>query len=157
MKQNRKTKNIIVKCGVDFLLPITLMLGIYIILHGHLTPGGGFQGGVVVAAGVVLVFLGYGDGGLKKTFKADAMKTTENVGSLMYTFFALLGIFMGANFCRNAIFKVGNPGDLYSSGTIFWMNFSVGLKVMMGIGFMLIIMLRTFNEKDDERGETNDH
>lgn len=149
MKPNKKAKNIVVKCGVDFLLPITLVLGFYVILHGHLTPGGGFQGGVVVSAAVALIFLGYGNEGLKKTFVPEALKQTENVGSLMYTFFALLGILMGYNFCRNAIFNVGNPGDLYSSGTIFWMNFSVGLKVMMGVGFMLITMMAALNTRKE--------
>lgn len=155
MSQNREVKNIVVKCGNDFLFPITLVLGFYIILHGHLTPGGGFQGGVVVAAGVAMVFLAYGNIGLKKVFPfPNALKNTENIGSLMYTAFALLGIFMGANFCRNAIFNIGNPGDLYSSGTIFWMNFSVGLKVMMGVGFMLIIMMAALNtEKQSNRGD----
>jgi multisubunit Na+/H+ antiporter MnhB subunit len=148
-KKDKKAKNIIIKCGCDFLLPITLVLGMYIILHGHLSPGGGFQGGVVVSAAVVLVFLAYGNDGIKKTFAPDKMKVTENIGSLMYTFFGLLGILMGANFCRNAIFNVGNPGDLYSSGTIFWMNFSVGLKVMMGIGFMLIVMLKVLDTKNE--------
>jgi multicomponent Na+:H+ antiporter subunit B len=150
MKQNRETKNIIVKCGTDFLLPITLVLGFYIILHGHLTPGGGFQGGVIVAAAIALIFFGYGNEGLKKTFIPEVLKQSENLGSLMYTFFALLGVLMGANFCRNAIFKQGNPGDLYSSGTIFWMNFSVGLKVMMGVSFMLIIMLATLSQNDKD-------
>jgi multicomponent Na+:H+ antiporter subunit B len=156
MKQNKEAKNIILKCGNDFMFPITLVLGFYIILHGHLTPGGGFQGGVIVAAGVALVFLAYGSKGLKKVFPfPNALKLTENVGSLMYTFFALLGIIMGANFCRNAIFNIGNPGDLYSSGTIFWMNFSVGLKVMMGVGFMLIVMLATLNRpaENEKRGD----
>jgi len=147
VKQNKIAKNIIMKCGSDLLLPITLVLGFYIILHGHLTPGGGFQGGVIVAAGIALIFLAYGNEGLRNTFIPEALKTTENIGSLMYTFFGLLGILMGANFCRNTIFKQGNPGDLYSSGTIFWMNFSVGLKVMMGVSFLLITMLATLNSK----------
>lgn len=150
MRPNKQAKNIIVKCGSDFLFPVTLILGFYIILHGHLTPGGGFQGGVIVAAGVALVFLAYGNEGLKKLFPfPNILKQTENVGSLMYTFVALLGIIMSANFCRNAIFNQGNPGDLYSSGTIFWMNFSVGLKVMMGVSFMLIIMLSTLSTKNE--------
>lgn len=153
MRKNRKTKNIIVKCGSDFLFPVTLIMGFYIILHGHLTPGGGFQGGVVVAAAIVLIFLAYGNKGIKKTFPVpEFLKETENVGSLMYSYFAMLGIFMGANFCRNTIFKIGRPGELYSSGTIFWMNFSVGLKVMMGIGFMLIVMLAVLDVKNAEQG-----
>ena len=151
MNQNKVAKNIIIKCGSDFLLPITLVLGFYIILHGHLTPGGGFQGGVIVASAIAIIFFGYGNEGLKKTFIPEALKQTENFGSLMYTFLALLGILMSANFCRNTIFNKGNPGDLYSSGTIFWMNLSVGLKVMMGVSFMLIVMLATLNtEKENE-------
>lgn len=141
MKQNRKVKEVVVKSAADMFLPFSLVLGFYIILHGHLTPGGGFQGGVIVAAGVALIFITYGNKGLKKAFKPDLLKLSENIGSLMYTFFALLGIIMGFNFCRNAIFQQGNPGDLYSSGTIFWMNFSVGLKVMTGVSFLLITML----------------
>lgn len=153
MKQNNETKNVILKCGNDFLFPITIVLGFYIILHGHLSPGGGFQGGVVVAAGVAMIFLAYGNEGLKRTFPfPNALKQTENIGSLMYSFFALLGIMMGANFCRNTIFNIGNPGDLYSSGTIFWMNFSVGLKVMMGVGFMLIIMMTAVNSNRENQG-----
>lgn len=151
MKQNKIARNIIVKCGSDFLLPVSLMLGFYIILHGHLTPGGGFQGGVIVSAAVALIFMGYGNEGLKKVFPIpERLKEIENVGSLMYTSVALLGILMGYTFCRNAIFNQGNPGDLYSSGTIWWMNFSVGLKVMMGIGFMLIIMLATLGPKKSD-------
>lgn len=152
MKQNKVAKNIIVKCGNDFLLPISLMLGFYIIMHGHLTPGGGFQGGVIVSAAIALIYMAYGNEGLRKVFPVpERLKEIENVGSLMYTFFGLLGIFMGYNFCRNAIYTQGNPGDLYSSGTIWWMNFSVGLKVMMGIGFMLIIMLATLGPKKNNQ------
>jgi len=152
MEQNRHTKNIIIKCGNDFLFPITLILGFYVILHSHLTPGGGFQGGVVVAAGVALVFLAYGNEGLKKIFPfPEILKQTENVGSLIYSFFALLGILSATNFCRNTIFNQGTPGDLYSSGTIFWMNFSVGLKVMMGISFMLIIMFKALDTKNENK------
>jgi len=143
VEQNKKAKNIILKCGADFLLPISLVLGFYIILHGHLTPGGGFQGGVIVSAAVVLVFMGYGGQGIKKTFMPEALKQCENIGALMYAFFCLLGIIFGATFCRNVLFNQGNPGDLYSSGTIFWMNFSVGFKVLAGIGFMLITMFST--------------
>jgi multicomponent Na+:H+ antiporter subunit B len=151
MEQNRKAKNIIVKCANDILLPITLVFGLYIILHGHLSPGGGFQGGVIVAAGVALVFLGYGNDGVRKAFRPGALKLSENIGALMYIFFCLLGILYGDTFVRNVLYALGNPGDLWSSGTIFLMNFSVGFKVRAGICLMLIIMIGTmFSQKDDE-------
>lgn len=149
MKQSYNAKNIILKCATDFLLPIIMVLGFYVIIHGHLTPGGGFQGGVIVAAAVALIYLGYGIDGLNKSFKWNALKQTENIGALMYIAFAFLGILGGANFCKNILFNNGNPGDLYSSGTIFWMNFSVGLKVMAGISFMLIIMLSSLKDNNE--------
>jgi multicomponent Na+:H+ antiporter subunit B len=152
MKHNKTAKNIIVKCGNDFLLPVSLMLGFYIIFHGHLTPGGGFQGGVIVSAAIALIYMAYGNEGIRKVFRVpEWLKEIENVGSLMYTFFGLLGVLMGFNFCRNAIYNQGNPGDLYSSGTIWWMNVSVGLKVMMGVSFMLIIMLAALKSQKDEQ------
>lgn len=141
MKKNVKVKNIIVKCAADVFAPIGLVLGLYIILHGHLSPGGGFQGGVLVASAVIMLYLGYGYETAKKTFSIEMLRKNEAIGAIMYSFFALIGIIFGANFCRNVFFNVGNPGDLYSSGTIFWMNFSVGYKVLTGVGFLILLMV----------------
>lgn len=144
MKKNIKSKNVIVKTASDVFMPLGLMFGIYVILHGHLSPGGGFQGGVVVASAVVLVYLGYGQSGLKKVFNLETLKVSETIGAIMYSGFALIGIIFGATFCRNIFVDrgtAGTPGDLYSSGTIFWMNFSVGFKVLTGVGFLILFML----------------
>lgn len=141
MKKNIEVKNIIVKCAADIFTPIGLVLGLYIILHGHLSPGGGFQGGVLVASSVILIYLGYGNETLKKTFNIETLRKNEALGAIAYSFFALVGIIFGANFCRNIFYKTGNIGDLYSSGTIFWMNFSVGYKVLTGVGFLILLMV----------------
>lgn len=55
-----KTRNIIVKCAADLFMPLTAMLGIYVVMHGDSSPGGGFQGGVLVAGALLMLFLGYG-------------------------------------------------------------------------------------------------
>jgi multisubunit Na+/H+ antiporter MnhB subunit len=144
MKRNIKSKNLIVKTSADVFMPLALMFGIYVILHGHLSPGGGFQGGVIVASAVILVYLGYGHLGLKKVFSSEFLKKSETIGAIMYSGFALIGILFGANFCRNIFVDksaAGNPGELFSSGTIFWMNLSVGFKVLTGIGFLMLFML----------------
>lgn len=156
MKKNIKSKNIIVKTAADVFMPIGLMLGLYVILHGHISPGGGFQGGVIVASAVTLAYLGYGVSGINKIFKAGVLKQSEAVGAIMYAFFAILGILFGANFCRNIFMDIGgagNPGDLFSSGTIFFMNSTVGFKVLTGIGFLILFMLNLLageSEKDNE-------
>lgn len=152
MKKNIKSKNIIVKTASDIFMPLGLMFGIYVILHGHLSPGGGFQGGVIVASAVVLVYLGYGQEGLKKVFNPELLKKSETLGAIAYSAFALIGILFGANFCRNIFVSkgtAGNPGDLYSSGTIFWMNLSVGFKVLTGVGFLMLFMLALLAGKEE--------
>ena len=52
-----------------------------------------------------------------------------------------MGIAVGAQFCQNILYRQGSIGDLYSSGTIFWMNLTVGLKVLTGIGSITLMML----------------
>ena len=52
-----------------------------------------------------------------------------------------MGVAAGAQFCQNILYTHGNIGDLYSSGTIFWMNLTVGLKVVTGIGSITLMML----------------
>ena len=61
---------------------------------------------------------------------------------------AMMGIAAGAQFCENILYTHGNIGDLYSSGTIFWMNLTVGIKVMTGIGSITLLMLGIVNQKN---------
>ncbi|WP_443110805.1 MnhB domain-containing protein [Caloramator sp. mosi_1] len=63
-------------------------------LHGHLSPGGGFQGGVIVASAVVLIYLGYGYEISTKTFNQNLLKKSEAIGALMYSFLHCLVYFM---------------------------------------------------------------
>ena len=53
----------------------------------------------------------------------------------------MLGIFYGFNFCRNVLFSRGEIGDIWSSGTIALMNYAVGLKVLTGVGFLLMLVI----------------
>ena len=57
MKDGIKVKNIVPKCGADFLIPFAAVYAFYIILHGHLSPGGGFQGGVLMCSAVIRLWL----------------------------------------------------------------------------------------------------
>ena len=62
MNEKPVVKNVIARCGCDRILPCVAVYILYIILHGHLSPGGGFQGGVLMVALVALVYLGHGYG-----------------------------------------------------------------------------------------------
>ena len=138
---NRTVKNIIPACGADFIMPFILVYMFYIIFHGHPSPGGGFQGGVLMVSVVVFLYLGHGYKTTTNALSLHFMHGTEGFASIMYIAFAMIGVAFAGNFCYNALSQYGNIGDLYSSGTIFWMNLTVGLKVVTGIGSITLMML----------------
>lgn len=156
-KSDRKVKDSIVTSCANIALPITLMLGLYVILHGHLSPGGGFQGGVLVAGSIAILYIAYGTDGIKKSLNIERIKRSEDVGALGFVFLATLGVIYGYSFFQNVIHKQGSLGQLYSSGTVFWMNFAVGYKVLAGIGFLIIVMLSCLHDDDDSKDSQEEH
>ena len=146
-------KNIIIKCGADKFLPFALTFGIYVILFGTISPGGGFQGGVIVASAVLLLYLGYGYSIVKRAINSEVIRVGEAVGAALYVCLGLVGIAYGLNFCRNVFFNDGQVGDLISAGTITFMGYSVGFKVLCGVGFLLILMLGMLAPDPEEEEE----
>ena len=144
---NIRTKNIILRCGADSLLPLMLVYMFYIILHGHLSPGGGFQGGVLMVAVVTILYLGHGYETTTRALSANILHGSEGVASIVYVALAMLGVAVGAQFCQNILYQHGAAGDLYSSGTIFWMNLTVGIKVLTGVGSIALLMISLVNEQ----------
>ena len=144
---NIRTKNIILRCGADSLLPLMLVYMFYIILHGHLSPGGGFQGGVLMVAVVTILYLGHGYETTTRALSANILHGSEGVASIVYVALAMLGVAVGAQFCQNILYQHGAVGDLYSSGTIFWMNLTVGIKVLTGVGSIALLMISLVNEQ----------
>lgn len=141
MDRNINVKNIVLKCAADILCPLALVFGFAVILHGQLSPGGGFQGGVIVASAVLFLFTGYGYRITARTLSANALKKNEAVGASCYVALALVGLTAGAEFCSNIFFPKGHLGDFVSGGTIMFMNYAVGYKVLTGVGCLLLILM----------------
>ena len=148
MNEKPVIKNVIPRCGADKILPIGIVYMFYIILHGHLSPGGGFQGGVLMVALIALVYMGHGYRVTMDAFSYHILHTSEGLASIFYVALGLLGVAMGAQFAQNVLYTHGAIGDLYSSGTIFWMNVTVGIKVITGVGSIALLMLGVANEKE---------
>ena len=140
-KKGIQPHNIIVKCGADLLLPFALVLGLYVILFGTVSPGGGFQGGVIVSSACLLLYLGYGYKTAHDCINMEVLRVNEAIGAVIYTLLAVCGLVLGARFCQNVFFDSGNVGDLTSAGTISFMSWAVGYKVLTGVGFLLLLML----------------
>ena len=153
MNEKLRIKRVIQRCGCDAVLPFALVYILYIILHGHLSPGGGFQGGVLMAAVVILIYLGHGFKATVDALSYHTLHRGEGVASVIYVALALLGVAAGAQFCQNVLYTHGNIGDLYSSGTIFWMNVTVGVKVITGIGSIALLMISLLAGKDIDTTE----
>ena len=153
MNNKPKVKNVIMRCGCDKILPLLTVYILYIILHGHLSPGGGFQGGVLMVAMVMLVAFGYGYKVTIETFSFNLLHEVEAFASIFYVVLGLLGVAAGAQFAQNVLYHHGAIGDLYSSGTIFWMNVTVGVKVITGVASIALLLLGLLQEKDAATGK----
>ncbi len=118
----------ILTMGAKFLTPMIILYGIYVILNGHLSPGGGFSGGSIIGAGLILYAAAYGVDKMRM-FLTFRRFTFINVGCLL-TYFACksYSFFTGANHIGHGIPK-GTPGDILSAGFILPLNICVGLIV----------------------------
>jgi len=105
-----------------------IVLGGYVVTHGHLTPGGGFQGGVILAAGVVLVFIAGQLFALRRVRPLPAVELGEAIGAAGYALIAVGGLIFGVAAVDNFL-PLGTAGQLLSAGTIPLLNVSVGLEV----------------------------
>ncbi len=122
----------ILSTGSDFLIPLLILFGIYIFLHGHLTPGGGFQGGVVLASAALLFCLSHPHA----VFSHKLMETVESLSGTAYVVIGLLGLILAGGFLDNRFLPLGEMGKLFSAGAIPLIYSFIGLKVgmeLMGI------------------------
>lgn len=149
-KKGIKERNIILKSAADMMLPFSLVFGFYVILFGTVSPGGGFQGGVIVAAAVLLLYIGYGYKTTANAINGEVLRVNEALGAVLYTVLAACGLVLGVRFCQNVFFDNGAVGDMISAGTITLMSYSVGYKVLTGVGFLLLLMLGLLSPDDDE-------
>ncbi len=138
----------VVQRSLDIVFPLTMIYMFYIILHGHLSPGGGFQGGVLIVGVILMLYFADGYEQTAKAVSFNLLHEGEGVASVVYVALAMMGIAAGAQFCENILYQQGNIGDLYSSGTIFWMNLTVGIKVITGIGSITLLMLGIAQQKN---------
>jgi multicomponent Na+:H+ antiporter subunit B len=115
----------------------SILFGLYIILHGPLTPGGGFQGGGIVATGLFLIFLTGGHPIFRKVVRREIVEGIEATGAGGYAVVGLIALLTGATFLQN-ILPLGKQGSILSSGTIALINFLVSLDV--GGGFLLLYL-----------------
>jgi multicomponent Na+:H+ antiporter subunit B len=126
--------------GLGLVAP-TVLIGIYVVTHGHQTPGGGFQGGVILATALLLTYLAGDYLTMRKVGPLALIEGAEGAGAAGFALIATAGLVFGGSFFDNWL-PVGIPGQYLSSGTIPLDNAAVGLAVAGGFCFMLIEFLQ---------------
>ncbi len=127
----------LVRTGAKILFPLMLLLGIYVFVHGHLTPGGGFQGGAIIATGFLLMLITY------KHFETNhnVMVWLESLAGLAFVAVGLYGLFAYGSFLQNT-HSVGTLNDLISGGLIPLIYIFIGIKVGTELTNILDILLK---------------
>ena len=121
------------------LLPITLLTGIYIVAHGQLSPGGGFQGGVILATGLHLAYVAADYSALKRIRPLAVLDVSDAVGAGAFTALGLAGLIAGGAYLQNVL-PLGTFNQLSSGGLVPVINAAVGLEVGSGI----VVLLASF-------------
>lgn len=120
--------DLILQSVAVFLVPVIIIFGIYVILNGHLSPGGGFSGGAIIGAGLILYVNAFG---FKKTERFFTQKTYKWIcfaALLFYCVAKAYSFYCGAHHLETGI-PLGTPGAILSSGLILPLNICVGMVV----------------------------
>jgi len=123
------------------LLPVTVMIGFLTVAHGALTPGGGFQGGVVLGTGIHLLYVAGSYRALERLRPVSLMEYGESIGAGAFACFGVAGALASSAFLGNVL-PLGSFGDLFSSGSVLLLSSAVGVEVASGVVVLLAAFLR---------------
>lgn len=144
-----KGMTVIVKKTTQLIAGMVFLYGIYIVIHGHLTPGGGFAGGVVMAGSFILLILAFGSDFINLTREESGSTMYENLAILVVIFLAVSGLLFGARvFFLNWLPK-GTAGQLISAGMLPLYNIFIGIEVASSI-LTIFLALIIFKEEATE-------
>ncbi len=146
--ENKQGMSLIVKTVTRISVWIIILYGIYIITHGHLTPGGGFGGGVIIALALLNVLLAYGREFTGNWLNIKFLHGLEAASVTAFLVVGILGILIGGAFLANFI-SHGQLFHLVSAGTIPVLNIVIGVKVAMSL-FLVIWVIAAIQLKEGE-------
>lgn len=126
----------VIRLAGYLVLPFVVVVGIYVVAHGHLTPGGGFQGGVILATGLHLLYLAGDYPALRRLQTNRIFEVSEAAGAAGYVLLGLAGLAATGAFLYN-VMPYGQLGQLASAGIVPLLNAAVGIEVGSGVVLLL--------------------
>lgn len=143
-ERHREESNFILQTASKLLFPFITLFGVYVMIYGHLSPGGGFQGGVIIASGVLLLLISY------QNFEVPhaLIVALETLAGVSYVLIGLLGLWILDHFLGNFLpSDISDMGMLISGGIIPLIYIIVGVKVGSE---MSMIVQNLIQRSDDE-------
>lgn len=134
---------VIVRTVARLLFPFIFLFGIYVLIHGHLTPGGGFQGGVIIAASIIMLWLAYSMKMAPIGIRLFRTEVLEALGGLTLASVGLVGLVVGVGKFFGHVLPLGTIGQLFSGGDLLLLNIGTSIKVATGLLLIFYVMLRT--------------
>lgn len=137
--KNRSLITVVISRWVS---PFIFLYGLYIISYGHLSPGGGFPGGVILACSFLLALLARGKRAALKRLPYAIAKKLDASCAALFLFIAVMGFATTGHFFANFLqkYQPGEPGRLISGGTIIINNFAIGIKILASV-FLILLFL----------------
>ncbi|ARF54170.1 MnhB domain-containing protein [Streptomyces gilvosporeus] len=132
-----------------FALPVTLLIGLYVIAHGQITPGGGFQGGIAVATALHLLYIAVDYRALERIRPIGRYEVGDAAGEAAYVLVGAAALVSGAAFLTNVL-PFGTFNTLSSGGTVPVLNAALGVEVACGV----VVLLARFLDQAVEIEET---
>ena len=134
--------SILVGRAIGFLTPFFWLFPVYVVLNGHLSPGGGFQGGVSLSVLVIVLSVAFGSEYTIRRVSLRRLGFVESGAALSFIVIGLIGVSRGTAFFANAAagVPIGAPGEMISSGIIAILNVVVGFKVAAGLAAIFFYM-----------------
>ncbi len=133
----RYQESIIIRTMTRLLIPFIQIFALYVIMHGHSSPGGGFQGGVIMGASFILLGLAYGVDRVKELFTIRLLTIFTSLGVMIYGGIGLVCLLLGRNFLNYGVLPVPEPRGMGMFGIELGVGFTV-MSVMVSLYYDLV-------------------
>ena len=139
---SRPGMSMIVKTVTRWLKGPILLFGIYLVLYGHITPGGGFGGGVIIACAFILITLATGEKIGLSVFSKSAASRLDSIGLLFFLALGCLGTWLASGYVFENLMETPEQAwfTLLSAGSMPWMNLALGLKVASALFLVFTVL-----------------
>ena len=133
----KSQESIVIRTMTRMLIPFIQIFGLYVIMHGHSSPGGGFQGGVIMGASFILLGLAYGVDRVKELFTIRLLTIFTSLGVMIYGGIGLVCLLLGKNFLNYGVLPVPEPRGMGMFGIELGVGFTV-MSVMVSLYYDLV-------------------